>query len=127
MQQIILIAIAGSVGATLRYLLSETAHKILGHSMPFGTLLVNIIGSFLIGLVMHISMTTELIPQHWKLPLTTGLLGALTTFSTFSYETVSYIRLSSWHLAFTNIAANVLCCLLATFAGLAAAKTLFPN
>lgn len=122
MIQVIAIAIAGALGALSRFGLSIVAYSLLGTSFPFGTLIVNIVGCFLIGFVMHISLTTNAIPETWRLAITTGFLGALTTFSAFSYETIRFINQSQWLPAAGNITANIVLGLLATFGGLALAK-----
>ena len=88
----------------------------------FGTLTVNVLGCFLIGFVMHIAQTTDIISADIKMAVTVGFLGALTTFSTFSMETYKYIEDSQWLLAGANVALNVVLGLIATILGLAAAR-----
>jgi CrcB protein len=120
--QILLIALAGSVGALSRYGLSTLVLHISGDKFPFGTLTVNVLGCFLIGFVMHIAQTTEILSEDIKMAVTVGFLGALTTFSTFSLETYKYIEDSQWLLAGANVALNVILGLIATIIGLAAAR-----
>ena len=120
--QITVIAIAGALGAVSRYGLSLLAYSVLGSGFPYGTFIVNIIGCFLIGFAMHISIATDAISDTWRLAITTGFLGALTTFSTFSYETMQQISEGTWLLAAGNITANIIFSLLATFGGLALAR-----
>ena len=122
--QIILIAAAGAAGALSRYGISSFAAHTLGDKFAYGTLIANIIGCFLLSLVMHISLSTDIITEQTRLAVTVGFLGALTTFSTFSYETFRYIEERAYLLAFGNITLNVLCGLLATMAGLILAKIL---
>ena len=122
MLQILVIAIAGAFGAVSRYGLSLLTYNLFGSGFPYGTLVVNIIGCFLIGFVMQINLTTEAISDTWRLAITTGFLGALTTFSTFSYETIQQVSQGSWLPAAGNIAANVVLGLMATFGGLAIAR-----
>ena len=124
MQSIIFVAIAGALGAVGRYGIGSVVTATLGKSFAFGTLLVNIIGCLLIGFLMHISLTTEAIPHPWRTALTVGFLGAFTTFSTFSYETVKFIEMGQLHTAAINIGTNVVLGILATVAGLAIAKVL---
>ncbi len=120
--QILLIALAGSVGALSRYGLSSLVSNVFGDKFAFGTLTVNIVGCFLIGFVMHISLSTDIISVDIRNAVTIGFLGALTTFSTFSYETLKYIEDAQWILAGANVALNVILGLVATIIGLAAAK-----
>ena len=81
MQKFIYVGIGGFIGAVLRYAISS---KMISNTIPWGTLLVNVIGGFLIGLIMQMCLTTDYISPNMKLFLTTGVLGGLTTFSTFS-------------------------------------------
>ena len=123
--QILYLAIAGALGAISRFLLSGAAYRLLGSGFPYGTLCVNIIGSFLIGLVMQIGLNTDIIPQSLRTVITVGFLGAFTTFSTFSFETLNYIQDGVWGMALLNIAVNVIVCLLAVFAGIIIGKLAF--
>ena len=122
MMNYLLIAIAGALGAIARYSLSDISHKMLGWGFPYGTFIVNILGCFAMGFIMKASLTTTLIPETWRIPLTIGFIGALTTFSTFSYETIKLLEDSSYALAMTNIAANVVLGIAATIAGMAISK-----
>ncbi|SHI66818.1 CrcB protein [Clostridium cavendishii DSM 21758] len=107
MQKLLYVGIGGFIGASLRYLISLAAPKIFGNNLPYGTLIVNILGGILIGLIMEISLTTNLISPNLKLFLTTGIMGGLTTFSTFSYETISLLCSGSYILGFLNICLNL--------------------
>lgn len=120
--QILLIALAGSVGALSRYGLSTLAANVFGAKFPYGTLTVNVLGCFLIGFVMHVAQSTDILSADIKMAVTVGFLGALTTFSTFSMETYKYIEDAQWLLAGANVALNVLLGLIATIIGLAAAR-----
>ena len=90
--QILYLAIAGALGAVSRFLLSGFTYRLLGSGFPYGTLFVNIIGSLLIGFIMQVGLSTDIIPQQLRTVITAGFLGAFTTFSTFSYETLNYIQ-----------------------------------
>ncbi len=122
MREVIFVALAGALGALSRWSLSTLAARLLGTSFPFGTLAVNLIGCLILGFVMHIALNTDIIPPSLRLAATVGFLGALTTFSTFSYETIRLMQDGSWHMALANIAFNLLLGLLAVFVGLALAK-----
>ena len=125
MRDIILIAMAGGLGAISRYEMSGLAHRLWGDGFPYGTLAVNVIGSFLIGLVMQASLSTDLVPPGWRLAATVGFLGAFTTFSTFSYETLGYIEDGAWLTAGLNTGVNVFLAILAVTFGVFLARTLF--
>lgn len=109
------VGIGGFIGSVLRYLLSVSGKQILGF-IPFGTLLVNILGGFLIGLIMEVNNTYTL-NTSLRLFLTTGLMGGLTTFSTFSLETVNLLSQRHYLMGTTNILLNVLLSLLGVFLG----------
>ena len=108
MMNIVFVGLGGFIGASTRYLISLYASKIFTSKIPIGTLNVNILGSLIIGIVMELTLKTSLISPHMKLFLTTGFLGGLTTFSTFSYETMELIEKGELLLAIFNIALNLL-------------------
>ena len=124
MQNLLCIAIGGAAGAVSRYLLSGWVHHLVGKAFPYGTLTVNVVGCFLMGLVMHVGQVTVVIPENWRVAITIGLLGAMTTFSTFGYETIMHAESGQWSVAMGNIAANVVFCLLAVWTGLILARTI---
>lgn len=125
MLQILLIAAAGAAGALCRWGISRAGYALLGANFAWGTLIANIIGCFLLGFLMHFGMVSDKLSATARTALTVGFLGALTTFSTFSYETVCYVEDGNWIAAATNLSANLIIGLAATFAGLALARTLF--
>ena len=118
------VAIGGAAGAAARYGLSGWVQSLSGSACPLGTLLVNVIGSLLIGAIMQLGMERIVFSVEARLLWTTGFCGGLTTFSTFSYETLELLGDSEWLAAGGNLAANVAACLLATYAGMAAARLL---
>ncbi|MFO7908182.1 MAG: CrcB family protein [Pirellulaceae bacterium] len=81
-EKIALIALFGAAGAVARYSVSGWVYRLLGESVPYGTLAVNVLGGFLLGAVAHVNRTTELIPPHFRPVVTIGMLGGFTTFST---------------------------------------------
>jgi len=91
-------------------------------AFPYGTLAANLIGSFLLGAIMHVALTTNWIASTLRLALTTGIMGGFTTYSTFNYETLQYLRQEAWGLVAWNLGATVVGCLAAGMAGLALAR-----
>ena len=118
MRDILFIAVAGALGALSRYGLSGAAQRIAGTGFPLGTLMVNVLGSAIIGLLMQVGLNTDIIPRSLRVVLTVGFLGAFTTFSTFTYETVGYLEDGAWLFGLINIAVNVGLSILATLFGM---------
>jgi fluoride exporter len=102
----LMIALGAAVGANLRYALSLWAARQWGIALPYGTLLINVSGSFTIGVVMVLLTTRFSAGDSWRLLLVTGLLGGFTTFSTFSYETYMLLVSGSWVAAGLNMLAS---------------------
>ena len=125
MREVIVIGLSGALGSISRYLASGFAYRIFGEQFAYGTIAVNIIGCFALGMVMEISLVTDLLPRTLRLAVTIGFLGAFTTFSTFGYETHQYMESGSWWLAFLNVAGNVLFGIVAVWAGLALGRAMF--
>ncbi|WP_018592090.1 fluoride efflux transporter CrcB [Terrisporobacter glycolicus] len=117
MINILCIGIGGFIGAIFRYLISIYASKLFLSKIPIGTLIANILGGLLIGFIMEISIKTDLISPHLKLFLTTGFMGGLTTFSTFSYETIALMDGGKFVLAILNIILNLFLSLVGVLVG----------
>lgn len=107
------IAAGGAVGACLRYFLTSQFDSWFGKALPFGTLGVNVIGSFCLALLYGLIERHELTDSPYRALLGVGLMGALTTFSTFSIETLALLENGLWMKAAANIVLNVAVCLLA--------------
>ena len=120
-----LVCLGGAIGSGARYATSLWAASAIGTGFPFGTLLVNLGGSFLLGFLMHMAMATELLQPDLRLMLTTGVMGGFTTYSTFNYETTQYFREGAWAIGVANVTATVVGCLVAGLAGLALARVIF--
>ncbi|HBA89427.1 MAG TPA: fluoride efflux transporter CrcB [Geobacter sp.] len=124
MEQLLYIAVLGALGCICRYLLSGLVYKLLGTGFPYGTLVVNVVGAFLIGLVMEFSIRSALVPPALRIALTIGFLGGLTTFSTFSFETFRLLEEGALLMAILNVLVSVVCCLACTWVGIAVARAL---
>jgi CrcB protein len=118
------ISVAAIVGANLRYLLSRLAAREFGPVFPYGTLFINIVGSFIVG--FFIIWTTErvLLDPHWRLLVVIGFCGSFTTFSSYAFETMAYFEQGQWGLMAINILGNNLLCLAGALAGMALARVL---
>jgi fluoride exporter len=126
MVNLLVVAMGGGLGAVARYLLTGGVQWLnRGSSFPFGTLTVNIVGCFTIGLLGYLAETRGLFTTEARLLLFTGILGGFTTFSTFSYETLSMARLGYQAPALANVAAHFLLCLAAVWAGRAMAHSMW--
>ncbi|UFS71506.1 fluoride efflux transporter CrcB [Geomonas sp. RF6] len=124
MQQVLCIAALGAIGCLSRYFLSGWVYKICGNAFPYGTLVVNIVGAFLIGLIMEFSMRSALVPPVLRVAVTVGFLGGLTTFSTFSLESFRLLEEGQFVVAFFNMLLSVVACLACTWLGVATARSL---
>jgi CrcB protein len=117
MQQILLIAVGGSLGAIARYGLSTFIYHTTSDIFPWGTLAVNITGSFLIGVFIELFDTT-IIPTEWRSFITIGFLGAYTTFSTYTLETINLFRDGELRLAAVNVLTNNIISIVLVVAGI---------
>ncbi len=126
-QSIILIAVAGAAGAVSRYLVGLGATRLWGPQFPYSTLFVNVLGCFLLGMLLEVEHNTTLVSQPARLFLAVGFLGAFTTFSTFGYETFSYLNSGTIKLALVNVSANVLLGLGAVWLGWFLGRTFFQT
>jgi CrcB protein len=118
---ILMIAIGGAAGSVLRYLLGGAAQKMSAQAFPVGTLVVNVTGSFLIGVLAQHFMNTQTHPLA-RAALITGLCGGYTTFSAFSLETAGLIEGGEMGKAAAYVVLSVAVSLAATFGGMAAMK-----
>ena len=115
--QIVAIALGGAVGALLRYALRELLPSFADGRVPLATIAANISGSFLLGFLTITLLQRSAVPPELRLGVTVGLLGAFTTFSTFSLETVDLLEGGQWPFALLNVTLSVTAALLAVWAG----------
>ena len=124
MLKIVAVAVGGSCGAVARYLVSQWAAERFGAAFPYGTLIANVAGCFVIGLFMTLVTERYVASPYWRLLVTVGFLGGLTTFSSFSYETFKLLEDARMELALYNVLLNVAVSFLATWLGIGAARLL---
>ena len=122
MVKILAVAVGGGIGATTRYLVSTWAAGRFGADFPYGTLIVNVAGCFMIGLFMTLTTERLIVSPYWRLIFAVGFLGGLTTFSSYSYETLRLIEDSDLLPAFYNIGLNLILGFAATWAGIVVAR-----
>ncbi|WP_297521139.1 fluoride efflux transporter CrcB [uncultured Clostridium sp.] len=122
---VFVVGCGGFIGASLRYLISLWATKGIGPGFPFGTLIVNILGAIIIGFVTEMSLRTNVVSPTAKTFITTGMMGGLTTFSTFSLETITIFSHGNIGLGSLNIILNLGLSLVGVIIGQFIAKVLF--
>lgn len=123
MLQVAVIALGGALGALMRFWVSTGFYTILGRDFPYGTLAVNLIGSLLMGF-LSIWMLDKAVAPEWKMAVLVGFLGAFTTFSTFSLDTLYLIETEAYFKALLNILSNVILCVFAVWVGMLLARQL---
>ncbi len=122
MKQLIVIAAGGAVGAVMRYGMSNAIYAMMGRSFPYGTLAVNVVGSLLMGFLFVLLIERSTFDVVWRSAILIGGLGAFTTFSTFSIETLNLIEDGALSLALLNILLSVALCIMAVWLGVAVAR-----
>ncbi|SFL75820.1 fluoride efflux transporter CrcB [Halanaerobium salsuginis] len=124
MFKLIFIGCGGFLGAISRYLISKWVETSFESILPFGTLAVNVLGSFLLGFLMTFFLTKAPVYPELRTAITTGFLGALTTFSTFGYETVMLLEDKNIFFASLNVLSNLIIGLLFITAGIMLARAI---
>jgi CrcB protein len=124
LEQLLWICLGGAVGTAARYGMQVWAKQAFGGAFPWGTLAVNVIGSFLIGAIMYVALNTHVITETVRLTLVTGIMGGFTTYSSFNYETLQLYQERSAGLAASYVGGTVLGCWLAGAMGLLVGKRL---
>ncbi len=115
--ELLAIGVGGALGAVARYLTSTATYAWLGQNFPYGTLLVNILGSLLMGFLFHMLVERMSAALEWRAALLVGFLGAFTTFSTFSIETLALIEEGRALAALANAGISVIGCVGAAWMG----------
>ena len=117
MARFLLICAGGAIGTGARYLFSTAMTRAFGN-FPFGTLGVNVLGSFLVSVLMVLALEKSVLSQDLRLILVTGVMGGFTTYSSFNYETLHLAQSGAAGLAVANVAVTLVACLLAGAAGI---------
>ena len=120
----VLISLGAIAGANARYFLSRYAARLLGPVFPYGTLIINISGSLIVGFFVIWTTERVLADPRWRLLVVVGFCGAFTTFSSYAFETMAFFEQGQWLLMTTNFLANNLLCLMAALAGMGLARVL---
>ena len=124
MKDILVISLGAIVGANARWIISRYSARVLGPTFPYGTLFINVAGSFIVGFFMIWATERVLIDPRWRLLVVVGFCGSFTTFSSFAFETISLFEQGQWLLMGMNFFTNNLLCLGAALAGIALARAL---
>lgn len=122
--QLIAVAIGGAAGAVMRWLMASGVQKMAGGAFPWGTFAVNAIGSFLLGFLFVWLIERSTASELLRLGLTVGFLGAFTTFSTYSLDSIRLLQEGALVLAFGNVIGQVVVCLTLTWIGVQLARTI---
>lgn len=122
MLKVMMVAVGGGIGATTRYLVSTWAAEKFGTNFPYGTLIVNVVGCFIIGAFMTLTTERLIVSPYWRLLVTVGFVGGLTTFSSYSYETFKLLQDADIMMAMYNLVGNILIGFFATWLGITAAR-----
>lgn len=117
MTQMLAIAAGGAVGALMRYWVSIGVYALVGRGFPYGTLVVNVLGSLAMGLLFVLLIERMDVGSIWRAALLVGLLGAFTTFSTFSIETLNLVEEGAYTRALMNVVLSVVLCIVAAWVG----------
>jgi CrcB protein len=123
-QRLLLIALAGALGTLARYGLSGVVQKLAGGDFPWGTFVVNMLGCFLFGVVWTLADERLVISQDQRIVMLGGFMGAFTTFSTFIFDTGSFVRDSQWIMASGNVLLQTAIGLAFLFLGILAGRVL---
>ena len=124
MKALLYVAMGGALGAVMRYGISSGIYSWFGRSFPYGTLVVNVVGSFLIGILSILLIEKFNVSHEFRLALVVGVLGALTTFSTFSWDTLDLMQQGLMQKAMLNVLMNVVMCIAAAWLGAQWAKSM---
>jgi CrcB protein len=124
LKDFLVISVAAVLGANLRYIISRLAVREFGPAFPYGTLTINIVGSFIVGFFVIWTTERVLLDPRWRLLVVVGFCGSFTTFSSYAFESMAFFERGRWGLMLTNVLANNLLCLAGALGGIALARVL---
>ncbi len=124
MKDFLAISVAAIMGANLRYVLSRFANRELGSQFPYGTLGINVLGSFIVGFFVIWTTERVLLDPRWRLLVVVGFCGSFTTFSGYAFESMALFEQGRWALMLANVLGSNLLCLGGALAGIALARAL---
>jgi CrcB protein len=122
MPDIVWVGLGAAIGANARFWIGQVVADRLGTAFPYGTLIINVSGSILIGFIMTVLSDRLLVDSYWRLFIVVGLLGGYTTFSSFSYETIALMQSGRWLPALAYISGSLLSCVAGCYIGVVAAQ-----
>jgi len=118
------VCVGAIVGSSARYALSRYAAKVISTAFPWGTLIINVTGSLILGVFLIWTTERVLVDPKWRLLIAIGFCGSYTTFSSYAFESMSYFEQGHWMLFAANVLSNNVLCLAAVLAGAAIARVL---
>lgn len=124
MNRFLLICLGGAVGTGARYLVATGMLRWLGPAFPYGTLAVNVVGSFLLGVIMELGLGYGAISPDLRVILATGVMGGFTTYSSFNFETLGYFERGAWLVGGAYLVTTLIGCLVVGVLGIATARWL---
>ena len=124
MLDVLIISLGAIFGANARYLLSRYSVEEFGVIFPYGTLIINVLGSLVVGFFVIWTTERVLADPRWRLLVVVGFCGSFTTFSSYAFECMSFFDRGQWLLMFANVLGNNLLCLGSALAGMALARAL---
>ena len=120
----LLVGMGGFIGSISRYYSQQIISKSFPSALPYGTLVLNIVGCFLIGIIYALSEKGNILTPEWRIFLATGFCGGFTTFSTFSYESINLINDGEWFNVSLYVAISVIIGFLSTYPGISLIKSI---
>ncbi len=123
MKLILIIGAGGFIGSISRYIVSQFLQKVFETTFPIGTMAVNIIGSFLIGIIYALSDKSEILNAEWRMFLTVGFCGGFTTFSSFAFENYAMLNIQQYLFSVLYIGLSLILGLLAVYLGVILVRT----
>jgi len=122
---LLIVGTGGFIGSVMRYLVQFYIEKSMSSTFPLGTLIANIVGSFIIGMVFALAEKGNLMSSEWRIFLTVGICGGFTTFSAFAYNNFTMIKEHSFGQLFINVGGNIFLGILAVYLGIIIIRTIF--